>query len=172
MSEWHYSHTEHEGYCVREIFKKTQFTKGAGMKSLPLTNIIALNRAWIFLKVSMDCSRRTWDCFWRSNYTCEVFISTIIFWDKVSRTGENAECIGAVSVPWEGHDTVVHLCLSSCSLKNSPSPTVVPGAAALQENTVVGREVQETSGPSKQPFPSTVWLAFISRRKQSLREKS
>lgn len=65
-------------------------------------------------------------------------------------------------------DTVLYLCLSP--LKNRPSPTARCGNP--HENIVVGRKVQETSGPSKHCFLSAMQLACISRRKQTLREKS
>lgn len=51
----------------------------------------------------------------------------------MARTGQNAECIDAVSDPSGDHDIVLRLCLLLCSLKNSQSPTVVPGAATFKK---------------------------------------
>lgn len=139
------------------------------MKSFPLTNIIALSRAWIFL-------RSPWAVQEEREIVSEhpiIFVKSFfpllfseIWWTELEKKCRMYWCcVYSIGGPWH-FATFMSLILL---LKEQSKPHCCARCSSFQENIVVDSG-DKWSIPTA--FASTAWLAFISRRKQTLREKS
>lgn len=145
MSEWHYSHTAHEECCGCDILYKHNLQKVLewdlchSLTPLPSAELGFFWRSPLAVREEQEIASEHPIIFVKSFFP--LFFSDI-WWLELDKMQN-------VLVPCLFHQRTLMFTSLILLLKEQPKPHCFSRCSSFQENIVVGREVQETSGPSK-----------------------